>query len=134
HGRKVGEVMATNPIIVGEDAELEEIIHPMEMHQITRVPVVNGRAVAEIAMRANLVQALAGLLRGSAPVSEDDASIRDKVREELDKLPRADSEVVTVTVKDGIVDLWGTFTAYRQDTAAVVAAENVPGVKEVKNH
>ena len=47
---------------------------------------------------------------------------------------RAASEFVTVTVKDGIVDLWGSFTAYRQDTAAVIAAENVPGVKEVKNH
>ena len=48
--------------------------------------------------------------------------------------PGRPSEFVTVTVKDGIVDLWGSFTAYRQDTAAVIAAENVPGVKEVKNH
>jgi hypothetical protein len=37
-------------------------------------------------------------------------------------------------VKDGIVDLWGTFTAYRQDEAAIIAAENVPGVKEVRSH
>ena len=134
HGRKVGEVMTTNPIIVGEETELDEIIHLMEKHQIKRVPVVKGREVVGIVSRANLVQALAGLLRGSAPVSEDDVSIRDNVRQELDKLPWAASEFVTVTVKDGIVDLWGSFTAYRQDTAAVVAAENVPGVKEVKNH
>lgn len=126
--------MTTNPITVNEDAELDEIIHLMEKHQIKRVPVVRGREVVGIVSRANLVQALAGLLRGTAPVSEDDVSIRDNVRQEIDKLPWAASEFVTVTVKDGIVDLWGSFTAYRQDTAAVIAAENVPGVKEVKNH
>lgn len=133
HGRKVGEVMTTNPITVSEETELDEIIHLMEKHQIKRLPVVKGRAVVGIVSRANLVQALAGLLRGSAPVREDDVSIREKVRQELGKLPWA-SDFVTVTVKDGIVDLWGSFTAYHQDAAAVVAAENVPGVKEVKNH
>jgi predicted transcriptional regulator len=59
----------------------------MEKHQIKRVPVVKGREVVGIVSRANLVQALAGLLRGSAPVSEDDVSIRDNVRQEIDKLP-----------------------------------------------
>ena len=33
-----------------------------------------------------------------------------------------------------MVDLWGTFTAFRQDEAAVIAAENAPGVKEVRSH
>lgn len=134
HGRKVSEVMTTNPITVGEETELDEIIHLMEKHQIKRLPVVAGREVVGIVSRANLVQALAGLLRGSEPVREDDVSIRDKVHQELEKLPWAASDFVTATVKDGIVDLWGSYTAYRQDTAAVVAAENVPGVKEVKNH
>ena len=72
--------MTTNPIIVGENSELDEIIHLMEKHQIERLPVVRGREVVGIVSRANLVQALAGLLRGSALVSEDDVSIRDKVR------------------------------------------------------
>ena len=35
--------MTTNPITVNEDAELDEIIHLMEKHQIKRVPVVRGR-------------------------------------------------------------------------------------------
>ena len=39
-----------------------------------------------------------------------------------------------VTVKDGVVDLWGAFTSFRQDESAIVAAENVPGVKDVHNH
>ena len=80
------------------------------------------------------MQALAGLVRGGARVHEDDVTIRKNVCAELNKLPWAANEFVNVTVKDGVVDLWGSFTAYRQDEAAVVAAENTPGVKEVKNH
>ena len=95
HGRKIGEVMTTNPITVSEETELDEIIHLMEKHQIKRVPVVKGREVVGIVSRANLVQALAGLLRGSAPVREDDVSIREKVRQELGKLPWAASDFVT---------------------------------------
>ncbi len=95
---------------------------------------VKDGAIVGIVSRANLVQALAGLLRGGATVHEDDTSVRDAVRAEIDKLPWAAKEFVSVTVKDGIVDLWGTFTAYRQDEAAIIAAQNVPGVKEVRSH
>jgi hypothetical protein len=37
-------------------------------------------------------------------------------------------------VRNGVVDLWGVVTADQQREAAAVVAENVPGVKEVKNH
>ncbi|SFV34186.1 CBS domain-containing protein [Hyphomicrobium facile] len=134
HGRKVADVMTPDPITIGEDTDLDEIIHLMEKHQIKRLPVVTDDAVVGIVSRANIVQALAGLARGSGPVREDDTAIRDQVRAELRKLPWMAIEFITPTVKDGIVDLWGSFTAYQQDRAAVVAAENVPGVKEVRNH
>lgn len=134
HARKVGEVMTPDPITVDEDTDLDEVIHLMEKNQVKRLPVVNGGAVVGIVSRANIVQALSGLVRDSAPFRQDDIVLRDKVRTEMSKLPWAANEFVNVTVKDGIVDLWGSFTAYRQDTAVVVAAENVPGVKEVRSH
>jgi CBS domain-containing protein len=134
HGRNVAEVMTADPVTIGEDASLEDVIHLMETHRIKRLPVVKDGALVGIVSRANLVQALAGLLRGGAAVHEDDVSVRDAVRAEIDKLPWAAKEFVSVTVKDGIVDLWGTFTAYRQDEAAIIAAQNVPGVKEVRSH
>jgi len=134
HARKVGEVMTPDPITVSEDTELDEVIHLMEKNQVKRLPVVKGGTVVGIVSRANIVQALSGLVRGSAPLRQDDIAIRDKVQTEMGKLPWAANEFVNVTVKDGVVDLWGSFTAYRQDTAAIVAAENVPGVKEVRSH
>ena len=134
HGRKVSEVMTRDLITVGEDTDLGEVIHLMEKHQVKRLPVVKDGRVVGIVSRANLVQALAGLLRGGAKVDEGDAAIRDKVRAELGKLPWAASDFVNATVKDGVVDLWGSFTAFRQDESAIVAVENVAGVKDVRSH
>ena len=134
HARKVADVMTRDLITVGEDTPLEEVIHLMEKHRIKRVPVLMDGALVGIVSRANLVQAMAGLLRTGAQVHKDDIAIRNSVRSELDKLPWPAKEFVSVTVKDGVVDLWGTFTAFRQDEAAIVAAENVAGVKEVRSH
>jgi CBS domain-containing protein len=134
HARKVADVMTRDPITVGEDTPLEDIIHLMEKHRIKRLPVLKDGELVGIVSRANLVQAMAGLLRAGAPVHKSDTAIRDSVRLELDKLPWPAKEFVSVTVKDGVVDLWGTFTAFRQDEAATVAAQNVAGVKEVRSH
>jgi CBS domain-containing protein len=133
HGRKVSEVMTASPITVTEDTGVAEIIHLMEKNRIKRLPVMRGDAVVGIVSRANLIQALTGLLR-DANVSQTDAEVRNNIVTALAKLPWPAGEFVNVTVNDGVVDLWGSFTAFHQDEAAVVAAENVPGVKEVRNH
>jgi CBS domain-containing protein len=134
HGRKVSEVMTRNPITVGEETDVSEIIHLMEKHQVKRVPVVKGGTVVGIVSRANIVQAVASVLREGVEGKDSDAKIRDKVLDALAELPWPAKTFVTVTVKDGVVDLWGTFTAFRQDESAIVAAENVPDVKGVHNH
>ncbi len=133
HGRKVSEIMTADPITIAPDTELSEVIHLLEKNQIKRVPVVEDGAVVGIVSRANLVQALAGLV-DTASVEQTDAKIRDGVIAALGTLPWAANEFLNVNVTNGIVDLWGVFTAFRQDEAAVVAAENVPGVKKVRNH
>ncbi|CCB67248.1 MULTISPECIES: CBS domain-containing protein [unclassified Hyphomicrobium] len=133
HGRKVSEVMTRDPISVSPDTELSEVIHVMEKNRIKRVPVVKDGAVVGILSRANLLQTLSGLVRNT-DVDDTDADIRKGVIAALGTLPWAANEFLNVTVKDGVVDLWGCYTAYRQDEAAVVATENVPGVKQVRNH
>ena len=134
YGRKVGDVMTADPITISEDTDLDEVIHLMEKHQIKRLPVMRAGEVVGILSRANLVQALAGFVRGSGSVRADDAAIRENVRAALKALPWAASQFISVTVRDGIVDLWGAFTGYHEDEAALIAARNVPGVKEVRNH
>ena len=135
HARKVADVMTRDPITVGEDtaARATSFTSWRNIASSACQCLWTARSSAS-SSRANLVQAMAGLLRAGAPVHKDDTAIRDSVRAELDKLPWPAKEFVSVTVKDGVVDLWGTFTAFRQDEAAIVAAENVAGVKEVRSH
>ena len=42
--------------------------------------------------------------------------------------------MVNVVVRDGIVELWGVVIDERQREALKVAAENIPGVRAVKDH
>ena len=37
-------------------------------------------------------------------------------------------------VRDSIVELWGAMTDERERQAFVVAADNVPGVKQLRDH
>src|SRR6478752_4482417 len=134
HGRKVHEVMTADPVSVGEDATLEEVVRLMEKRHIKRVPVVRGAEVVGIISRANLVHALAGIAREAKQPAASDQVIRDRIVAELAGQSWAPRALVNVTVQDGVVDLWGTITDERERPAIVVAAENAPGVKAVKDH
>jgi CBS domain-containing protein len=76
HSRKVEDVMTRDPISVGEDTPLEEVVDLMERRQIKRVPVVSGERLTGIVSRANLVQALASISREASSVTQTDEIIR----------------------------------------------------------
>jgi osmotically-inducible protein OsmY len=42
--------------------------------------------------------------------------------------------MTNIVVRDGIVELWGTVFDERQREVLKVAAENIPGVRAVKDH
>lgn len=134
HGRKVDQIMTADPVIVSEDASLDEVVRTMEKHRIKRLPVVRGEEVVGIVSRANLVHALAGFAREVKPTAASDEAIRDHVMAELAGQAWAPTALLNVIVKDGVVELWGTITDERERQAIIVAAENAPGVKAVKDH
>jgi CBS domain-containing protein len=134
HGRKVGEIMTATPETVSEDTSLEEIVERMERKRIKRVPVVRGRQLVGIVSRANLLHAVASLSSVASVSSADDTAIRDRILSELHKELWAPVALLNMVVRHGIVDLWGTITDERQRKAIQVVAENVPGVKEVRDH
>jgi CBS domain-containing protein len=133
HGRKVHEIMTIDPLTVGEDAPLDEVVRLMEKRRIKRLPVVRGNEVVGVVSRANLVHALAGFARDAKPGSPGDQAIRDRIIAELAGQAWAPAALVNVIVRDGAVELWGTITDERARQAIIVAAENAPGVKSVKD-
>jgi CBS domain-containing protein len=133
HGRKVREVMTADPLTASDDTPLDEIVHTMEKRGIKRLPVLRGTEVVGIVSRANLVHALAGVAREVKPAAASDQAIRDRIVAELTGQAWAPAALVNVIVRDGAVELWGTITDERARQAIIVAAENAPGVKSVKD-
>jgi CBS domain-containing protein len=133
HGSKVSEVMTTKLHTISEDTPLEKIVEMMEKHRIKRVPVLRGKKVVGIVTRANLMHAMVSLARGE-PKATSDAAIRQELLRELKNEKWALSSMINVVVRGGVVELWGMIVDDRQREALVVAAENVRGVKAVKDH
>ena len=61
-------------------------------------------------------------------------SIRERLLDEIKKEQWAPAATTNVVVHDGVVELWGVIIDERQREALKVAAENIPGVKAVKDH
>ena len=136
HAGKIADVMTPEPYTVTEDTALEDVVQLMEKRRIKRLPVVRGKRLVGIISRANLLQALASLApRVSASVSAPtDETIRNLLLTELEHQKWAPVGFLNVVVRDGVVELWGSITDEREREALIVAAQNIPGVKNVQDH
>jgi CBS domain-containing protein len=133
HGRKVSDVMTSEPLTIAEDATLEEIVTSMETNGIKRLPVMRGDKLVGIVSRANLLQAVASLAREIPDPTADDDHIRSRIIAAIEKNDWSPFGL-NVIVRDGIVHLSGVIAEERSRKAAVVAAENVAGVRKVHDH
>ena len=134
HGRKVSEIMTPEPLSRSPKMpQLEEIVELMEKNNVKRLPVMRGDKLVGIVSRANLLQAVASLARDIPDPTADDDHIRNRVIDALEKQDWCPFGL-SVVVRDGIVHLSGVITEERSRQAAIVAAENVTGVKKVHDH
>jgi CBS-domain-containing membrane protein len=134
HANKVAEAMTTDVQTVTEDTSLENVVELMERHRIKRVPVLRSEKVVGIVTRCNLMHAVVSLARAEPKLASDDSVIREKLLAEMEKETWAPAAMVNVIVREGIVELWGVIIDERQRDALKIAAENIPGVKSVKDH
>jgi CBS domain-containing protein len=134
HGSKVSEVMTPEVFTVDEVTPLEDIVDLMERHRIKRVPVVCGGQVVGIVTRSNIMHGMVSLAHAASPTARDDAAIRDRLLDEMKKEQWAPAATTNIVVHDGVVELWGVIIDERQREALKVAAENIPGVKAVRDH
>ncbi len=133
HGRHAKDVMTPDVVTVEEDAPLGDVAELLERKRIKRVPVLKDGRLVGILSRANLLQSLA-MLKPSKPLTADDEVIRDAIMEALDLEVGISAATISVVVDSGVVHLWGAVGSEEQRRAAVLCAENTPGVKTVDNH
>ena len=132
-GRKVEEIMTLEPYTVAEDATLEEVVQLMEQHNVKRLPVMRADKLVGIVTRSNLLQAVAELAREVPDPTADDDHIRNHIIASIEKAGWGPLGL-GVIVRNGHVHLSGIITDERFREAAMVAAENVSGVKKVHDH
>jgi CBS-domain-containing membrane protein len=134
HSRKVADVMTREVITAKPDTPLGDIAAMLERNRIKRVPVVEGSKLVGVVSRANILQALASATKKLPSLTTaDDSELRKKVLSRL-TAERLRPTMLTVTVQDGTVDLWGLVHSVEEKKAAQLAAETTPGVRAVVNN
>jgi CBS domain-containing protein len=130
HGRKVGDIMTLNPHTVTESATLEEVVETMESRDVKRLPVMRGNRIAGIITHSDFLGAVASVAHRFPDVSADDRDIRSRLIATLQQAPWRPRRL-HVTVRNGIASLRGVVPTAAARKAAIVAAENVRGVRQV---
>lgn len=135
HGRTAQDIMTRDVISVGEELSLAELASLLERNRIKRAPVVREGRVVGIVSRSNLLQAIAGERKPAEATDRlSDREIRNRVHESLSGKDFTSHGALNVIVDDGVVELWGWVESDAEREALVLAATEVPGVKEVKDH
>lgn len=133
-GRRVEDIMTRKVLSIAPDASLDELVRLMQANRIKRVPVVGNGKLVGIVSRADLMRAMLRLLPGTDAAARNDEAIRSAVVAELAGQHWIGSSSIRVRVHQGQVELVGVVSHDSQRKAARVAAENVPGVRDVIDH
>lgn len=134
HSRRVSDVMTRDVITAPPEMSVSEIAALLEKHRIKRVPIVKDGKLIGIVSRANLLQGLASLKQKAPQSNCDDSAIRDTIMRKLNNERWARPALLTVTVQDGTVDLWGIVDSEVEKKAATVLVEVTPGVRAVNDN
>jgi CBS domain-containing protein len=134
HAHHVTDVMSKPVVTVHEDDTLGYVADVMAKHKVKRVPVLRGSSVVGIVSRANLLQALLSRDPQAAGSHPTDEQIRREVEAIVRKQPWTSPWPTNILVNAGVVHLWGFVPSEAASQAYRVAAENVAGVRKVKNH
>jgi CBS domain-containing protein len=134
HGRKVEAIMTSDLVSVAGDTPLDEVVGLMERRRIKRVPVIEGDVLVGIVSRLDLLRALLRVIEGQHSEDRGDDDIREQILAELAKAAWVPRDGLSISVKDGVVDLNGVILEERERVALRVVAENVPGVRAVEDH
>lgn len=131
-GRRVAEVMTAGVVSAAPGASLADVVELMATHDIKNVPIVDADKIVGIVSRSDLMRILLRTLPKSGSATVDDEVIRRNILAELrGQSWSVGGDLIGVTVDKGDVELSGAIFDERQRKAAVVAAENVAGVKKV---
>jgi len=132
HGRTVADIMTRDVVTISANTLLSEAARLMARHHISRLPVVGpDGGVLGILSRADVLHAFLVAAPKEPSAALDDDAIIKRLKAELDTQPWIPSGSIEFSVDRGVVALKGTIRDPRQRNALHIAAENIPGVKQI---
>jgi CBS-domain-containing membrane protein len=134
HSRQVTDVMTRDVITAAPDTPVAEVAALLEKNGIKRVPIVKDNRIVGIVSRANLLQGLASMKDKAPQARPDDSALRELIMRKLENEPWARPTLISVTVQDGTVDLWGIVESQTEKKAVHALAEGTPGVLAVADN
>jgi len=133
HSRRVSDLMTAEVVTVEGDEPLREVAGLLARRRIRRVPVVRDGRLVGVVSRYDLIAAVGYALQDVEPAPPTDAEIAAKVKGEVNALRWLDGSSIAIRVEDGVATLEGIIHDERLRGAIRVAAENVPGVKAIRD-
>lgn len=133
HSRRVADLMTGDVHTVSETTPVADAADLFDRARIKRVPVMRGDTVVGMLSRADLLKALVASGHEGGDAKPDDETIRARLLEEIGREPWATLSELNVEVKDGFVSFWGTAASEEERRATRVLAENLDGVKGVRD-
>ncbi|WP_326535287.1 CBS domain-containing protein [Pseudorhodoferax sp.] len=136
HGGHARDVMNRRVVCVAHDAPLARLAEIFEERRVRRVPVLQAGRMVGLVTRSDLMRALDQAIPAcpaSPPAPLDDAQIRARLLAELEQQSWWHGSWSEVSVEGGVVRFVGYVQQLSDKDAARVAAENIPGVRTVRD-
>jgi CBS domain-containing protein len=134
HAHKARDVMTRFVISVSPGASMAEVADLLDSQRIRQVPVMeNGKLVGMIS-RTDLVRKLAEVAVVAPAARPDSGSLQKAIWQRIHEQSWLKSAYVSVSAKDGVVELWGAVDSDQQRQALRVLVEGVVGVQKVEDH
>jgi CBS domain-containing protein len=131
HGLSAQDVMTRFVVSVPESASLAEVANVLDAHRIRQVPVMSDGRLVGMISRADLVRKLAEAKVAASAPRPANGALQKAIWAQIKAEPWLKSAFVNLTVKDGVVELWGAVDSEEQHRALTVLVEGVPGVRRV---
>jgi CBS domain-containing protein len=133
HGLRAQDVMTRYVISVREDTELRDVADILDRHRIRRVPVIQEGRLVGIITRGDLVRTLSQVQISRSDEKVDNAVLHKALHDRIRAQPWVNESYISVTVNDGVVELWGFVDTVDQHSALRALVEETDGVRRVED-
>ncbi len=131
HAHKAQDVMTRFVVSVSPGASLAEVADLLDTQRIRQVPVMDDGKLVGMISRTDLVRRLAEVAIVAPAVRSDNSALQKAIWDQIKKQTWLKSAYVSLTVNDGVVELWGAVDSDEQRRALRVLVEGVSGVQRV---